>query len=49
MGKAAELVEQAVDETLTYYAFPDIHWHKIRIPPAEAALRARGDVDDIVV
>ena len=30
MGKAAELVEQAVHETLTYYAFPDIHWQKIR-------------------
>ena len=30
MSKAAELVEQAVNETLTYYAFPDIHWQKIR-------------------
>ena len=30
MGKAAELVEQAVHETLTYYGFPDIHWQKIR-------------------
>lgn len=30
MGKAAELVEQSVQETLTYCAFPDIHWHKIR-------------------
>ena len=28
MSKAADLVEQAVLETLTYYAFPDIHWHK---------------------
>ena len=28
MNKAAELVEQAVHETLTYYAFPDIHWQK---------------------
>ena len=28
MGKAAELVEQAVHETLTYYGFPDIHWQK---------------------
>jgi putative transposase len=28
--KAADLVEQAVHETLTYYAFPDIHWQKIR-------------------
>ena len=27
---AAELVERNVSETLTYYAFPDIHWHKIR-------------------
>jgi len=30
MAKAADLVEQAVHETLTYYAFPDIHWRKIR-------------------
>src|SRR5882724_6845694 len=30
MGKAADLVAQAVHETLTYYAFPDIHWRKIR-------------------
>ena len=28
MGKAADLVEQAVHETLTYYGFPDIHWQK---------------------
>jgi putative transposase len=25
MSKAADLVEQTVYETLTYYAFPDIH------------------------
>jgi len=30
LGKAADLVEQAVHETLTYYGFPDIHWQKIR-------------------
>ena len=30
MGAAAELVENGVQETLTYYAFPDIHWQKIR-------------------
>jgi putative transposase len=30
MSKAADLVEQAVHETLTYYDFPDIHWQKIR-------------------
>ena len=29
-GKAADVVEQAVHETLTYYGFPDIHWQKIR-------------------
>jgi transposase-like protein len=29
MSKAADLVEQSVHETLTYYAFPDIHWQKI--------------------
>ena len=30
MSKAANLVEQSVHETLTYYAFPDIDWEKIR-------------------
>ena len=30
ISKAADLVEQTVYETLTYYAFPDIHWQKIR-------------------
>ena len=40
MGKAAELVEQAVHETLTYYGFPDIHWQKIRTNnPLERIMR----------
>jgi putative transposase len=40
MGKAADLVEQAVHETLTYYVFPDIHWHKIRTNnPLERIMR----------
>jgi putative transposase len=30
MSKAADLLEQAAHETLAYYAFPDIHWQKIR-------------------
>jgi putative transposase len=30
MTRAAELVETSIGETLTYYAFPDIHWQKIR-------------------
>src|SRR6476659_3336817 len=30
MNTAADLVERSVYETLTYYASPDIHWHKIR-------------------
>jgi transposase-like protein len=30
MNTAADLVEASVYETLTYYAFPDIHWQKIR-------------------
>ena len=30
MNTAADLVERSVSETLTYYAFPDIHWLKIR-------------------
>ena len=28
MGAAAELVQSGVQETLTYYAFPDLHWQK---------------------
>ena len=30
MSKAADIIERTVQETLTYYAFPDIHWQKIR-------------------
>ena len=30
LGKAAELVETAVPETLAYYAFPEEHWRRIR-------------------
>ena len=30
LTRAAELVEESIDETLTFYAFPDGHWRKIR-------------------
>ena len=30
LSRAAELVEMAADETLTYYAFPEEHWRRIR-------------------
>ena len=30
LTRAAELVEESIGETLTYYAFPDSHWIKIR-------------------
>ena len=30
MTRAAKLVEESIDETLTFYAFPDSHWIKIR-------------------
>jgi transposase-like protein len=30
MSKAAHIVELAVQQTLAYYNFPDIHWQKIR-------------------
>ena len=34
------LVERSVQETLTYYAFPDIHWQKIRTNnPLERIMR----------
>ena len=30
MNTAADLVQRSVHATQTYYAFPDIHWQKIR-------------------
>ena len=30
LPRAAELIEESIGETLTYYAFPDGHWRKIR-------------------
>ncbi len=40
MHTAADLVERNVHETLTYYAFPDIHWQKIRTNnPLERIMR----------
>ena len=40
MNTVADLVERSVSETLTYYAFPDIHWQKIRTNnPLERIMR----------
>ena len=40
MDTAADLVERSVSETLTYYAFPDIRWLKIRTNnPLERIMR----------
>ncbi len=40
LGAAAKLVDEAIDETLTYYAFPSQHWLKIRTNnPMERLLR----------
>jgi putative transposase len=40
MAKAADLVEQHVGDTLTYYAFPDSHWIKLRTNnPLERIMR----------
>ena len=40
MGRAADLVDTHVRETLTYYAFPDCHWIKIRTNnPLERIMR----------
>jgi len=30
LTRAAKLLEESIGETLTYYAFPDCHWRKIR-------------------
>ena len=40
LSRAAELVEMAFQETLTYYAFPEEHWRSIRTNnPLEHILR----------
>ena len=40
LTRAAELVEEAVEETLAYYAFPEEHWRRIRTNnPLERILR----------
>src|SRR5499433_3354054 len=40
LTRAAELVEAAVEETLTYYAFAEEHWQRIRTNnPLERILR----------
>jgi transposase-like protein len=40
LTKAAELAEAGVEETLTYYAFPEEHWRRIRTNnPLEYLLR----------
>ena len=40
LGKAAGLLEQSTEETLTYYGFPDNHWVRIRTNnPLERIIR----------
>jgi transposase-like protein len=40
LGKAASLVEEAIEETLTFYRFPDNHWVHIRTNnPMERIIR----------
>jgi len=40
LGKAAELLERAVDETFAYYAFPEEHWRRVRTNnPLERIMR----------
>jgi len=40
LGKAAKLVNEAVGDTLTYYAFPSTHWRQIRTNnPMERIIR----------
>ena len=42
LSRAAELVETAVEETLTYYAFPEEHWRRIRTNnPSASSARSR--------
>jgi transposase-like protein len=40
LNRAAELVEGSIEETLTYYAFPEEHWRRVRTNnPLERILR----------
>ena len=40
LRKAAELVEEGIEETLAYYGFPDTHWQRIRTNnPLERIIR----------
>ena len=40
LRKAAELVNEAVEETLSYYEFPEEHWRRIRTNnPLERIIR----------
>ena len=40
LARAAEIVEENVEETLTFYAFPDSHWIKLRTNnPLERIMR----------
>ena len=40
LKRAAELVDDCVGETLTYYAFPDLHWIKLKTNnPLERLMR----------
>jgi transposase-like protein len=41
LTRAAELVGAAVEETLTYYAFPEEHWRRIRTNMREIRRRTR--------
>jgi transposase-like protein len=42
---AAELVEQRVDETMTYYAYPTTHWRQIRSHWRESFERSEDELD----
>jgi len=40
LGKAADVVESGIDETLAYMAYPQVHWRKIRTNnPLERIMR----------
>ena len=40
LGKAADLVEEKIDQTLTYYSYPQAHWIKLRTNnPMERIMR----------
>ena len=49
LTRAAELAEAAVEETLTYYAFPEEHWRRVRTNNPLERLKVRKSLDTSIM